>query len=290
MDTDRMPSMTAQRVDNPPTSQAGLPKVTVVTVVLNAVDLIERTLQSVISQDYPNLEYIVIDGLSTDGTLELVQKYRQQITTIVSGKDGGIYPAMNKGAAMATGEWILFQNAGDFFVDNGVITRSFSCCNWAQCDVIYGDSIYVYEGYRWVEHAEEHATMHDGLGFCHQSAFLRTALQREYGLDVSERVAADYDLGLRLLKAGKVFKHVDVLITEFLTGGFSALAPSETIRLRHRVYTKYFPRSSWVMYAQLARLRIKHGLKALVPARAWAALKRLRDRGRALPAESREPS
>lgn len=262
--------------------QATLPKVTVITVVLNAVDLIERTLQSVINQDYPNLEYIIVDGLSTDGTLDVVAKYSDGITQMVSGKDGGIYQAMNKGAGLATGEWILFQNAGDFFVDNGVISRSFQSCDWEKCDVIYGDSIYVYEDYRWVEYAVPQATMEDGLGFCHQSCFVRTALQKEYGLDATERVAADYDLGLRLLKAGKVFKKVDVLITEFLTGGYSALAPQDTVRLRHRVYTKYFPRSKLVMYAKLSRLAVKHGLKAVFPSKAWGALKRLRDRGRAL--------
>jgi glycosyltransferase involved in cell wall biosynthesis len=268
-------------------TQATPPKVTVITVVLNAVDLIERTLQSVIAQDYPNLEFIVVDGLSTDGTLEIIAKYSHGITKMVSGKDGGIYQAMNKGADLATGEWVLFQNAGDFFVDSGVISRAFQACNAAQCDVIYGDSIYVFEDYRWVERAVPQATMEDGLGFCHQSCFVRTALQKEYGLDATERVAADYDLGLRLLKAGKVFQHVDVLITEFLTGGYSALAPQDTVRLRHRVYTKYFPRSKMVMYAKLSRLAVKRGLKAVFPSKAWGALKRLRDRGRALPAEGR---
>jgi glycosyltransferase involved in cell wall biosynthesis len=265
-------------------STAGLPKVTVVTVVLNAVDLIEGTIKSVIGQDYPNLEYIVVDGQSTDGTLELVERYREHVDTLVSGRDGGIYQAMNKGAKLATGEWILYLNAGDFFVDKDVISRSFLACDWARCDLIYGDSIYVYGTYRWIERAVGQATMEDGLGFCHQSAFVRTTLQREFGLDASERIAADYDLGLRLLKAGKRFQRVDVVIAEFLTGGVSALAPEETVRLRHRVYKKYFPRSDLVMYAKLARLKLKHALKAVVPSGAWSALKRVRN-GKALPAQ-----
>lgn len=265
--------------------QSDLPKVTVITVVLNAVDLIERTLQSVIAQDYPNLEYIVVDGLSTDGTLDVVAKFSDGITQIVSGKDGGIYQAMNKGAELATGEWVLFQNAGDFFIDNGVISRSFKACDSAKCDIIYGDSIYVYKDYRWIERAVQKVTMKDGLGFCHQSCFVRMALQKEYGLDTTELVAADYDLGLRLLKEGKVFQYVNVLITEFLTGGYSALAPQDTVRLRHRVYTKYFPRNKSVMYVKLSGLMVKQGLKTVFPNIAWSALKHFRNRGRVLPAE-----
>ena len=268
-------------------SAQALPKVTVVTVVLNAVDLIEATIKSVVAQDYPNLEYVVVDGLSTDGTLELVERYRAHVDTLVSGKDGGIYQAMNKGAQLATGEWILFLNAGDFFVDKDVISRSFGACDWSRCDLIYGDSIYVYGTYRWIERAIGQATMEDGLGFCHQSAFVRTALQREFGLDASERIAADYDLGLRLLKAGKKLQRVDVIITEFLTGGVSALAPEETVRLRHRVYKKYFPRSDLVMYGKLGRLKLKQALKSIVPTGAWGALKRMRHAGKALPAQGR---
>ena len=264
-----------------------LPKVTVITVVLNAAALIARTLQSVVEQDYPSVEYIVVDGLSTDGTLEVVEKYRSGIAKLVSGKDGGIYQAMNKGAAMATGDWVLFMNAGDFFVASDVISKAFAAVDPAQWDVIYGDSIYVFEDYRWVERAVDRVTLHDGLGFSHQSVFVRTPLQQAYGFDVSEKVAADYDLALRLLKAGKSFTRVDVVISEFLTGGFSALEPDETIRLRHRVYTKYFPRSKFVMYARLSRLAIKQSLKTLIPASARKGLKRLRDRGKEPPTESR---
>jgi glycosyltransferase involved in cell wall biosynthesis len=263
--------------------QPVLPKVTVITIVLNAVEVIERTLRSVTSQDYSNLEYLVIDGLSTDGTLDLIETYRHGITTLVSGKDGGIYPAMNKGADMATGEWILYMNGGDVFVANDVITRTFSGRDWAGVDVIYGDGVFTYEGVRTVERAPDVVTLHDGNGFSHQSTFMRAALQKQYRFDVSERIAADYDLFLRLYKAGKVFRHVDVVVSEFFTGGFSNLPPAETIRLRHRVYKKHLPRSDLVLYSRLGRLAAKVLVRALVPAPAWQGLKRLRNRGKTLP-------
>src|SRR5258707_957655 len=106
-------------------AQGDLPKVTVVTVVLNAVDVLDRTVRSVVDQDYPDLEYVVVDGQSTDGTLTLLHDYRDRIHQFVSERDGGIYEAMNKGAALATGDWVLFMNAGDLFVEKDVVTRAF---------------------------------------------------------------------------------------------------------------------------------------------------------------------
>ena len=87
-----------------------LPKITVVTVVYNGILTLDATIKSVISQTYSNLEYIVVDGGSTDGTLELLKKYNSQISIIISEKDDGLYDAMNKGIALSTGEWICFMN------------------------------------------------------------------------------------------------------------------------------------------------------------------------------------
>ena len=92
-----------------------LPKITVVTVVYNGILTLDATIKSVISQTYSNLEYIVVDGGSTDGTLELLKKYNSQISIIISEKDDGLYDAMNKGIALSTGEWICFMNCGDIF-------------------------------------------------------------------------------------------------------------------------------------------------------------------------------
>ena len=263
--------------------EGGLPRVTVITIVLNAVEVIDRTLASVVAQDYPNLEYIVVDGLSTDGTLDVIERYRSRITLLVSEKDGGIYQAMNKGAALATGEWILFMNGGDRFVGKDAITQAFASCNWQACDVIFGDGIFSHQGYRVVERAPDVVTLRDGNGFSHQSTFVRAELQKAYGFDVSERVAADYDLFLRLYAAGKVFTHVDVVVSEFFSGGFSNLPPAQTIRLRHRVYKKHLARSDLVLYGRLARLGIKQAIKTLLPTRTWQELKRLRSRGKVLP-------
>lgn len=264
----------------PKSVAASLPRVTVVTVVLDQADVIERTLASVVGQDYPHLEYIVVDGQSTDGTLDVIQRYESRITRWVSGRDGGPYGGMNRGASLATGEWIIFMNGGDLFVDHDAIRQVFNRCDASQCDVIYGDGIVCGDGYRALERTAPTATLADGNGFSHQAAFVRTDLQQAFGFDVTEKVAADYDLFLRLRKAGKVFRHVDVVICEFFLGGVSTLRRDDTIRLRHRVYKKHFPRSELVLWYRLAVLGVKVATRALVPSSLWEGVKRIRNRGR----------
>ena len=100
-------------------------RVTIITISYNAVLGIERTINSVITQTYSNLQYIIIDGGSTDGTVDIIKKYADKIDYWVSEPDSGIYYAMNKGIAIADGDWINFMNAGDYFVDRNVIEQIF---------------------------------------------------------------------------------------------------------------------------------------------------------------------
>ena len=103
-----------------------LPLVTIVTVVYNAADTIENTILSVINQDYPNKEYIVIDGGSNDGTVSVIKKYEEKLTKWISEKDEGIYDAMNKGIMLGHGDWITFRNCGDLFAEKNSLTKVFS--------------------------------------------------------------------------------------------------------------------------------------------------------------------
>jgi len=121
-----------------------LPNITIITVSYNAVKTIEDTILSVINQTYPNIEYIIIDGGSTDGTLDIIKKYQDKITYWVSEPDKGIYDAMNKGTLKATGVWLNFMNAGDTFYDHQVLEKVFKDKDWSNTDVIYGDVVYVY--------------------------------------------------------------------------------------------------------------------------------------------------
>src|SRR5690606_12018670 len=119
------------------------PKISIITVVYNNVRDIEYTIRSVISQTYPNIEYIVIDGASTDGTLDVINNYRDRINVVISEKDRGIYDAMNKGLATASGDYVLFLNSGDELFDDNSIQNVVEEGKGA--DIIYGETKLVNE-------------------------------------------------------------------------------------------------------------------------------------------------
>ena len=116
------------------------PKISVITVCYNAVDTIEETILSVLNQNYKNVEYIIIDGMSTDGTINIINKYSRRLAFWISEADKGIYDAMNKGIDMATGDYINFMNAGDVFVDHTTLEKAVALFP-KDIDVIFGDSI-----------------------------------------------------------------------------------------------------------------------------------------------------
>ena len=118
------------------------PLVTIITVSYNVVDTIESTIQSVVNQRYNNIEYIIIDGGSNDGTVDIIKKYEDHITYWISEPDGGIYYGMNKGIIKSNGDWLCFMNAGDRFASNDVLEHIFdSNIVFDNIDVIFGDVI-----------------------------------------------------------------------------------------------------------------------------------------------------
>lgn len=190
-------------------------KVTVVTVSYNAGEALEKTLRSVASQDYGNVEYIVVDGGSTDGTLEMIKKNEASITQWVSEKDGGIYDAMNKGVRMAHGDYCIFMNAGDTFVAPATVSKVVSAMEEGT-DVVYGDI---------VKNGEVKASLSPRnchkMYYCHQAAFTRTSCLREFPFDTSHRYSADFKQAKQMFLAGKRFQHVPVLVANFDTHGVS---------------------------------------------------------------------
>lgn len=116
-----------------------VPLITVVTVVYNGVEDLEKTIQSVLNQTYPNIEYIIIDGGSTDGTIDIIKKYQGRLAYWVSEPDEGIYYAMNKGIQKATGEWIHFRNCGDYFFDIDAVEKMFSNPVANEVMLLHGD-------------------------------------------------------------------------------------------------------------------------------------------------------
>ena len=126
------------------TSSKEKPLISIITVVLNGEKQLDRTIQSVLYQTYNNIEYIIIDGGSTDRTIDIISKYKKTIDYWACEKDDGLYDAMNKGIDIATGEWINFMNAGDEFYSYSVLTNIFDNQNHQETEIIYGNHEIIY--------------------------------------------------------------------------------------------------------------------------------------------------
>lgn len=188
--------------------------VTIITVCRNHAQELERTIRSVESQTWQEKEYLVIDGASTDDTLDVIKAHEASITRWVSEPDQGIYDAMNKGVRMARGEWVIFMNAGDTFASDDTLQRVFGSPQNA--DVIYGDVI---KG-ELVKKAEAPRNAHR-MFYCHQSAFVRTRCLREFPFDIRHRMSADFKQVKQLYLSGKTFLQLDFPVANFDTQGVS---------------------------------------------------------------------
>ena len=188
--------------------------VTIITVCRNHAQELERTIRSVESQTWQEKEYLVIDGASTDDSLDVIKAHEASITRWVSEPDQGIYDAMNKGVKMAQGEWVIFMNAGDTFAGDDTLQRVFG--NPLDADVIYGDVI---KG-ELVKEAEAPRNAHR-MFYCHQSAFVRTRCLREFPFDIRHRMSADFKQVKQLYLSGKTFRQLDFPVANFDIQGVS---------------------------------------------------------------------
>ena len=187
---------------------------TIITVCRNHAQELERTIRSVESQTWQEKEYLVIDGASTDDSLDVIKAHEASITRWVSEPDQGIYDAMNKGVKMAQGEWVIFMNAGDTFAGDDTLQRVFG--NPLDADVIYGDVI---KG-ELVKKAEAPRNAHR-MFYCHQSAFVRTSCLREFPFDIRHRMSADFKQVKQMFLSGKRFRQLDFPVANFDTQGVS---------------------------------------------------------------------
>ncbi|MCX6278323.1 MAG: glycosyltransferase family 2 protein [Bacteroidetes bacterium] len=178
--------------------------VSIITVVLNDKEGFVKTARSIVVQDYSLLNWIVVDGGSTDGTAEEIEKYKSRIAYSASEPDQGIYDAMNKGLAKATGTWAFFLNAGDMLADSSVLSRLFSL-DLSDIDVVYGDWIADYISFKVIRRAGSADNLWQGMIFSHQSLFIRTSLIKSQGFQVQYKIGADYEMVLRLFFSSKRF-------------------------------------------------------------------------------------
>ncbi len=199
------------------------PLVTVVTVVLNDVKHLEQTILSVLNQTYKNIEYIIIDGGSTDGTVDIIKKYQDRLAFWVSEKDKGIFYATNKGVEKATGEWINYLNSGDYFFNNQVFEKIFSKPHPA-ADLLYGSFIgnFNNQAVECVAPPSVSDRSWKGMPVCHTAVFARTALMKKFKFNTDYRVSADGEFMVRSAAAGCVFERLDLIVFRVGTLGFSS--------------------------------------------------------------------
>lgn len=190
------------------------PKISVVTVCYNAAKDIEKTIRSVLNQTYLNIEYIIIDGASKDGTMDVVNKYKNKIACIVSEPDKGIYDAMNKGIDKATGDYVQFLNAGDILHSPEIFMNVFGKGSFDE-DVVYGDIVYHMQCGNFYVVPAAIDDFKTTFPIAHPSTFVSRTVLSEYQFDTTYRIAADFDLLRRIYQANKTFKYVNEPIVYF---------------------------------------------------------------------------
>ena len=214
------------------------PLVTVVTVTRNAEYLIEKTIKSVISQNYSNIEYIVIDGNSTDNTVNIIEKYAAYISKFVQEDDEGIYDAMNKGVSFAShnSQYITFLNAGDVFYDLNVINDIVS--EPSIKSHIYGNILKNEKLARTPDRITQYILSTNMV--CHQAIFFRTEIHKKFLYDIRFKLCADYKLLIDLVYAGEQFTKVNKIIVEYDTNGITNQNRS-TLHLEKKNIRKQYP-------------------------------------------------
>lgn len=241
-----------------------MPKISIITVCLNEVETVRETCDSICRQDFDDFEWIVIDGQSTDGTLEILNEYASRIDRLVSEKDAGIYDAMNKGIGFATGEYLLFMNAGDYLAADNALTL---VAEAPARDILYGDLCCLDDAgqsslIQYPDQLPRDYLLKSMMP--HQASFIRKALFEQYGLyDTSFRIAGDYEMFTRFLQQHQATAyHIPQPLAVFRIGGISSTDVQRTRRKRenHLIRKKYFPRYRFGLRGLKAELRLRLGV------------------------------
>jgi glycosyltransferase involved in cell wall biosynthesis len=203
---------------------SGKPAISIITVVYNAAGALLKTIESISSQTFRDFEYIVIDGGSTDGTIDLINNNKTLVTRWISEKDRGLYDAMNKAIAMASGKYLIFLNAGDRFYKPDTLQKIFE--KKADADIYYGqtmivDSDYNELGLRRLKAPEvlTWKNLINGMLVCHQSFIVKKDITLPY--DLKYKISADYDWMIKCLKKAAVIVNTDQIVSEFTDGGLN---------------------------------------------------------------------
>lgn len=238
------------------------PKFSIITVTYNAGNVLEDTIQSIISQTYKNVEYIIVDGGSTDRTLGIIDKYKEHITRWVSEPDKGLYDAMNKGIKMATGDYLCFLNAGDELHEDDTLQQMVhSITSKTLPDVIYGETAIVDEEGHFLRmrrlSTPEHLTWKSfkkGMLVCHQAFFPKRELADPY--DLRYRLSADFDWCIRIMKKSKYLHNTHLTVIDYLNEGMTTRNHKASLRERFSIMCKHYGYASTLLHHAWFVLRL----------------------------------
>lgn len=222
------------------------PKFSIITVCYNAKATIEDTIQSVISQTYHHVEYIIVDGASKDGTLDIVNRYRAHIAVIVSEPDKGLYDAMNKGIGLATGDYLCFLNAGDSFHEDDTLQQMVHSIHTLRLpDVLYGETALVDHEDHFLRMRRLSApeiltwkSFRQGMLVCHQAFFPRRDLVMPY--DLRYRFSADFDWCIKIMKKSKVLHNTHLTLIDYLAEGMTTRNQKASLKERFRIMARHY--------------------------------------------------
>ncbi len=220
------------------------PEISIITVVLNGISYIEKTILSVIRQSCENIEYIIVDGGSEDGTLEIIKKYEDKISKWISEPDEGLYHAMNKGLRLATGDYVWFINGGDevYGADTGSailrFLRDFP-------DMLYGNTIIIDQKGKELGDRRltppEHMTWKSfkmGMLVCHQSLIVKKEIAPEF--DLRYAFASDVDWAVRSMIASETIVNTHMYLSRFMEGGTTSRNLKKGLKERFWIMSKYY--------------------------------------------------
>jgi glycosyltransferase involved in cell wall biosynthesis len=238
------------------------PKFSIITVTYNAAKVLEDTIQSIVTQTYKNTEYIIVDGGSTDGTLDIIQKYKEHIHTVVSEPDNGLYDAMNKGIKLATGDYICFLNAGDGLHEDDTLQQMVHSITGTELpDVLYGETEIVDSEGHFLHMRRLSApkkltwkSFKKGMLVCHQAFFARRDRVEPY--DLQYRFSADFDWCIRIMKKAKVLHNTHLTIIDYLNEGMTTQNQKASLKERFRIMAKHYGMTSTVMHHAWFVLRL----------------------------------
>ena len=222
------------------------PKFSIITVTYNAGAVLEDTIQSVITQTYRNVEYIIVDGGSKDHTLDIINRYREHIHTLVSEPDKGLYDAMNKGIRLATGDYLCFLNAGDELHEDDTLQLMVHSITGTELpDVLYGETAIVDEEGHFLRMRRLSApenlnwkSFKDVMLLCHQAFFPRRELAEPY--DLRYRFSADFDWCIRIMKKSHTLHNTHLTLIDYLNEGVTTRNHRASLHERFRIMCRHY--------------------------------------------------